>query len=90
MKPQGEIIKEIDETSSQESKTKPASLIRLIFLPPIVLFKKLILSGALFRGVAGLKQAVNASALCFVTEAKRYERDYKDTSEMDKDSKDFL
>ncbi len=90
MKPQAEIIKEIDKISSQNSRNKPSSIARLIFLPPARLFKELIFKGALFRGVSGIKQAVNASALSFATEAKKYERDHKDTSEMERDSKDFL
>ncbi|VAX25540.1 hypothetical protein MNBD_NITROSPINAE02-1212 [hydrothermal vent metagenome] len=90
MKPQAEIIKEIDKTSSQDSLNKPSSVARLVILPPVILFNELIIKGALFRGVPGWKKAVNTSLLCFVTEAKKYEHDYKDTSEMERDSKDFL
>ena len=90
MKPQAEIVEEIDKTSTQDSELGSVSVASLIFLPPALLFKELIFKGGLFRGVAGVKQAVNASVLCFVTLAKRYERGFKNTSEMEKDSKDFM
>lgn len=89
MKPQSEIIKEIDEKSEIDEKAKPASMLRLIFIAPLMLIYGLILKGGLFMGVKGLKQAVNQSAAGFVTEAKRYEKDHGDKTEQKRASKDF-
>lgn len=50
--------------------------LRLVFLPVLALAGGLFLRGGLFRGVEGLKEAVNGAALSFVTEARRYEKFY--------------
>lgn len=60
------------------------TILRLVFLPPLAFVAELTVKGALFGGLAGFKKAVNRWAFVFTTEAKRYERYFKDDNNLKK------
>ncbi|VAX21231.1 hypothetical protein MNBD_NITROSPINAE01-1265 [hydrothermal vent metagenome] len=89
METQKETIDRIERESNNMACEGSGSRMRLIFIPVLVFMRSLFLKGALFRGVAGLKEAVNEWALYFMTESKRYEKSYADDSEMKKRCRNF-
>lgn len=98
MEPQADAIRRIDEESTQSVRSEPAGTpkpgssvmaLRLIFIPSGKFLKSYVLKGGVFRGIDGLKSAVNEWALSFSIEAKRYEKHYADDTELKKRARDF-
>ncbi len=89
MESQKDAIEKIEKESSRRAEEGRGSFLRLFFIPQAKLLKSLFLRGMIFKGVAGLKFAFNEWALLFVTEAKRYEKTFRDKTRLEQDSKDF-
>jgi len=73
-------VKMVDEESTRIASLRGGAVsrgghaIRLAFAPQAVLINELLFNGGLFGGVQGLRRSVNAWAIAFATEAKRYEK----------------
>ncbi len=98
MTDQGGAIRDID-LKSAASAGRPADrgifgavifAARLLLFPVIRFVRSIMSKDGLPRGMTGLKRAVNDCALEFVTEAKRYEKSYKDDNKPITDSRDFF
>lgn len=97
MEPQAEAVRNVDEASTMAAnglsgKFRPGRLtmaLRLVFPPALEFIGVFVVKGGMFRGVDGLKSAVNAWALSFATEAKRYEKYYADDTALKSRAGDF-
>ena len=98
MEPQADAVRNIDSASAKavaslSGEPKPGRLAMafcLVFPPAASFAKEFIVKGGALRGVEGLKTAVNAWALSFATQAKRYEKHYADYTELKARARDFL
>ncbi len=97
MEPQADAVRNIDDASTKAAELpgelKPGRLamaFRLVFPPAAEFLGVFVLKGGAFRGVDGLKSAVNAWALSFTTQAKRYEKHYADDTALKARARDFL
>jgi hypothetical protein len=62
----------------------------LVFPPAVQFANEFIVKGGALRGIEGLKSAVNAWALSFAMNAKRYEKHYADDTALKAKARDFL
>lgn len=98
MEPQADIVRDIDSASTnavaglsvEPKPTRLAMAFGLLFPPAMRFANEFIAKGGALRGVEGLKSAVNAWALTFATNAKRYEKYYADDTELKTRARDFL
>ena len=97
MEPQADAVRNIDEASTKavelSGELKPGRLamaFRLVFTPAARFLGVFIIKGSAFKGVEGFKSAVNAWALSFATESKRYEKHYADDTALKSCARDFL
>lgn len=98
MEPQADIVRNIDSVSTTavaglSGESKPGRLeltLGLVFRPAAVFTNEFIVKGGAVRGIEGLKSAVNAWALSFATQAKRYEKHYADDTALKARARDFL
>ena len=98
MEQQADAVRYIDEASTKvvdalSGESKPGRLamaLRLVFTPALRFANEFIVKGGVFRGIEGLKSAVNAWALSFATQAKRYEKHYADDTALKARARDFL
>jgi hypothetical protein len=98
VEPQADAVRNIDTASSKAVaglpvEPKPGKLAMafgLVFPPAVRFAEEFIVKGGALRGVEGLKSAVNAWALSFATNAKRYEKHYADDTALKARAKDFL
>jgi hypothetical protein len=95
---QADAVRRIDEVSTKSAsqlsgEPKPGRLaltFGLVFPPTARFANEFIVKGGALRGIEGLKSAVNAWALSFATNAKRYEKHYADDTELKARARDFL
>lgn len=98
MEHQADAVRRIDEASTKfvnelSGEPKPGRLelaLGLVFQPVAQFANEFIVKGGVLRGVEGLKASVNAWALSFATQAKRYEKHYADDAELKARAKDFI
>lgn len=95
---QADAVRRIDEASTKSAKElsgepKPGRLelaLGLVFQPAAIFANEFIVKGGVLRGIEGLKSSVNAWALSFATQAKRYEKHYADDTELKARARDFI
>lgn len=95
---QADSVRRIDEASTKfanelSGKPKPGRLemaLGLVFHPAAEFANEFIVKGGALRGIEGLKSSVNAWALSFATQAKRYEKHYADDTSLKARARDFI
>ncbi|MBI5814075.1 MAG: hypothetical protein HZB29_00505 [Nitrospinae bacterium] len=84
MELQSDAVKLVDAKSTESISGQSAAPVRgslesaanLVFPPLAAFLREFVVKGGVFKGVRGLQSSFNAWALCFATEAKRYEKQH--------------